>query len=265
MSSVTKASAEAGAGSEAGTEDAAGSAAASADVAELAQALGHQFANLSLLRDAVTHPSLMGLERAGRKSHNGPGIAYERLEFLGDRVVGLVVAQWLLERYPTEREGALAKRHAALVRRESLGRVADAIGLGAYLRLSPAEAQGGGRSNRTILGDACEAVLGAMYLDGGLEPVTRFVRQALAGEIDKATPPPLDSKTTLQEWAQGRGKPLPQYELIERSGPAHEPQFVVAVHVAGMEPVTGTGSSKRIAEKKAASALLRQVGVQVDD
>lgn len=263
MSTVTMAPADAGAGSEAGTGN--DGAVQSADVVELARALGHQFADLSLLRDAVTHPSLMGLERAGRKSHKGPGIAYERLEFLGDRVVGLVVAQWLLERYPNEREGALAKRHAALVRRESLGRVADTIGLGAYLRLSPAEASSGGRENRTILGDACEAVLGAMYLDGGLEPVTRFVRQALAGEIDKATPPPLDSKTTLQEWAQGRSKPLPRYELIEHSGPAHEPLFVVAVHVAGLEPVTGSGSSKRIAEKKAASTLLRQVGVQVDD
>ncbi|MBP2229241.1 ribonuclease III [Azospirillum agricola] len=234
-------------------------------MALLARSLGHEFANLGLLQDAVTHPSLMGLERNGRKSHNGPGIAYERLEFLGDRVVGLVVAEWLLEHYPQDREGALAKRHAALVRRESLGRVADAIGLGAYLRLSPAEAQSGGRANRTILGDACEAVLGALYLDGGLEAVTRFVRGALADHIEKAAPPPLDSKTTLQEWAQGRGKPLPSYELVERSGPAHEPVFVVAVRVAGMEPVTGTGPSKRVAEKKAANALLRQVGVQVDD
>ncbi|PWC33251.1 ribonuclease III [Azospirillum sp. TSO35-2] len=264
MSIAKMAPADTGAGS-GSTEADASKAADSADVAGLARALGYSFTKPSLLRDAVTHPSLMGLERAGRKTHNGPGIAYERLEFLGDRVVGLVVAQWLLERYPDEREGALAKRHAALVRRESLGRVADSIGLGAYLRLSPAEAQSGGRANRTILGDACEAVLGAMYLDGGLEPVTRFVRDALAGEIDKETPPPLDSKTSLQEWAQGRGKPLPQYELIERSGPAHEPLFVVAVRVAGMEPVTGTGSSKRIAEKKAASALLRQMGVQVDD
>ncbi|WP_274389798.1 ribonuclease III [Azospirillum doebereinerae] len=235
-----------------------------ADVAELARALGHAFVNLDLLQDAVTHPSLAGLERGARKP-GGPGLAYERLEFLGDRVVGLVVAEWLLERYPNEREGALAKRHASLVRRESLGRVADTIGLGAYLRMSPSEVQSGGRANRTILGDACEAVLGALYLDGGLKAVTRFVRRALAESIEKASPPPLDSKTALQEWAQGRGKPLPSYELIERSGPAHEPVFVVAVRVEGMEPVTGAGPSKRIAEKKAANALLSQVGVQVDD
>lgn len=238
------------------------------DIAALARSLGHEFNDDSLLQDAVTHPSLMGLERtlrAGRRPGKGPGIAYERLEFLGDRVVGLIVAEWLLERYPDEREGALAKRHAALVRRESLGRVADRIGLGAYLRMSPAEVQSGGRNNRTILGDACEAVIGALYLDAGLDVATRFVRESLAEQIDKPTPPPLDSKTALQEWAQGRGKPLPHYELIEQSGPAHEPVFVVAVHVEGMETVTGSGSSKRVAEKKAASALLSQVGVQVDD
>lgn len=238
------------------------------DLAALARALGHEFADPSLLEDAVTHPSLMGLERtprAARRGGRGPGIAYERLEFLGDRVVGLIVAEWLLERYPEEREGALAKRHASLVRRESLGRVADRIGLGAYLRMSPAEAQSGGRGNRTILGDACEAVIGALYLDAGLDAATRFVRGALAEQIDKPTPPPLDSKTALQEWAQGRGKPLPSYELIDQSGPAHEPVFVVAVRVEGMDPVTGSGSSKRVAEKKAASALLSQVGVQVDD
>jgi ribonuclease III len=238
------------------------------DIAALARSLGHEFRDASLLQDAVTHPSLMGLERtlrAGRRPGKGPGIAYERLEFLGDRVVGLIVAEWLLERYPDEREGALAKRHAALVRRESLGRVADRIGLGAYLRMSPAEVQSGGRNNRTILGDACEAVIGALYLDAGLDVVTRFVRESLAEQIDKPTPPPLDSKTALQEWAQGRGKPLPHYELIEQSGLAHEPVFVVAVHVEGMETVTGSGSSKRVAEKKAASALLSQVGVQVDD
>ena len=237
------------------------------DLAALAEATGHVFANERLLLDAVTHPSLMGLERAGRgggRPENGPGLAYERLEFLGDRVLGLVIAEWLLERFPTEREGALAKRHASLVQREALGRVADAIDLGRYLRLSPAEASSGGRSNRTILADACEAVIGALYLDGGMEPARRFIRRAWAGQIERVQPPPLDPKTALQEWAQGRGKPLPAYELIGQTGPAHEPEFRVCVRVEGYEPVTGTGSSKRIAEKQAASMLLRQLGVQVD-
>ncbi|MDQ2102035.1 ribonuclease III [Azospirillum isscasi] len=239
----------------------------SADLAELADALGHRFADPQRLADAVTHPSLMGLERNARggRPEQGPGLAYERLEFLGDRVLGLVVAEWLLERFPNEREGALAKRHVSLVRREALGRVADTLRLGRYLRLSPSEAQGGGRSNRTILADACEAVIGALYLDGGMDKARAFIRSAWAGQIDRAEPPPLDSKTALQEWAQGNGRPLPTYELIEQSGPAHEPVFRIAVRLKGMEPVTATGPSKRVAERKAASTLLRQLGVQVDD
>lgn len=238
-----------------------------ADLAELAAALGHGFADPDRLADAVTHPSLMGLERSGRgeRPDSGPGLAYERLEFLGDRVLGLVVAEWLIERYPTEREGALAKRHVALVRREALARVAEAIGLGRYLRLSPAESQGGGRNNHTILADACEAVIGALYLDGGMEVARRFIRTRWAGQIDRPEPPPIDSKTALQEWAQGKSLPLPTYELVEQSGPAHQPLFRVAVRVKGMEPVVGTGTSKRAAEKLAASTLLRKVGVPYDD
>jgi len=239
----------------------------SADVAQLAAALGHSFKDPALLADAVTHPSLMGLERAdkGATPSQGPGIAYERLEFLGDRVVGLCVAEWLLERFPAEREGALAKRHAALVRREALGTVADALDLGRYLRLSPAEASGGGRNNRTILADACEAVIGALYLDGGLEAARRFIRGAWEGIIDRHQPPPMDPKTALQEWAQGRGRPLPVYEMVEQSGPAHEPVFRVRVRVDGVEPVTACGTSKRAAEKQAASDLLRQLGVAVNE
>ncbi|WP_207462500.1 ribonuclease III [Azospirillum sp. SYSU D00513] len=238
-----------------------------ADLDDLAKALGHGFRDGSLLLDAVTHPSLMGLERTGRgggRPAQGPGLAYERLEFLGDRVLGLVVAEWLLERFPAEREGALAKRHASLVQREALGRVADTIGLGRHLRLSPAEASSGGRNNRTILADACEAVIGALYLDGGMDPARRFIREAWASQIERVQPPPLDPKTALQEWAQGKAKALPTYELVDQTGPAHEPEFRVRVRVEGCEPVTGTGSSKRIAEKQAASALLRQLGVQVD-
>lgn len=239
-----------------------------ADLDELAAAVGHRFADVRMLADAVTHPSLMGLERTTRgagRPEQGPGLNYERLEFLGDRVLGLVIAEWLLERFPNEREGALAKRHVSLVRREALGRVADAIGLGRYLRLSPAEAQGGGRNNRTILADACEAVIGALYLDGGMDKARTFIRTAWARQIDRAEPPPLDSKTALQEWAQGHGRPLPTYQLIEQSGPAHEPLFRISVHLKGMEPVVGVGPSKRVAERQAASELLRKLGVQVDD
>lgn len=235
------------------------------DLAELAEALGHRFAKPGLLIDAVTHPSVGGMDRYGRGGGLAPGHAYERLEFLGDRVLGLVIARWLLERFPIEPEGHLAKRHAALVRRETLGRVAEVIDLGRYLRLSAGEDEAGGRSNRAILADACEAVIGALFLDGGLEAAERFIRAHWAPFIDRAEPPPQDPKTALQEWAQARGKPLPHYETIAQSGPAHEPRFEVRVTVAGEPPASAIGPSKRAAEKAAASALLRQVGAPIDE
>lgn len=231
------------------------------DLTDLARAVDHRFRDKDLLAAAVTHPSMAGLERAGAAT----AATYERLEFLGDRVLGLVIAHWLLDRYPNEREGDLAKRHAGLVRREALSRVATDIGLGQHLRLAPGEADGGGRSNRTILADACEAVIGALYLDGGLEVASRFIRARWAPLIEDTGAPPLEPKTALQEWAQARGLPLPVYETVSQSGPAHEPQFEVRVTVAGHDSVTATGSSKRAAEKNAAVRLLRQLGAPIDD
>ena len=225
------------------------------DLAGLETALGHGFAESGLLAEAVTHPSLAGLSRAGGGPK--PGLAYERLEFLGDRVLGLLVAEWLLERFPGEREGELARRHTLLVKRETLAEVARTIGLGDHLRLSPGERDGGGRANLTILGDACEAVIGALYLDGGLEAARAFVRRAWTVHLEGAGRlPAQDGKTRLQEWAQGQGKPLPVYEIVRRSGPAHDPQFEVAVTVAGHPPCHGTGRNRRAAETEAALALL---------
>lgn len=238
-------------------------AAAESDLTELAEAVGHRFGDMGRLAGAVTHPSLGGLERAS--GGVAPGAAYERLEFLGDRVLGLAIAQWLLERYPDEREGDLARRHAALVRRDALGRVAEAIGLGRHLRLSPGEAEGGGRANRTILADACEAVIGALFLDGGLEAAVRFIRTAWLPMIMGTDAPPQEPKTLLQEWVQGSGRPLPAYQTIGQSGPAHDPRFEVRLSVADQEPVTATGRSKRAAERAAAVLMLRQMGVPIDE
>jgi ribonuclease-3 len=233
--------------------------------AGLESVLGHVFSDSGLLVDALTHPSLAGLSRTnGAGDDRVPGQAYERLEFLGDRVLGLVVAEWLLERFPGEREGSLARRHAALVRREALAVVADSVDLGRSLRLSPGEQGCGGRANRTILADACEAVIGALYLDGGLDVARRFVRRAWGAQIDAAHAPPQDCKTALQEWVQGQGKPLPVYEIVRRSGPAHEPEFEVAVRVEGYPPVQGTGRSRRLAETTAARGMLRQLGYAVE-
>ncbi len=230
-----------------------------ADLSGLEAALGHGFANPALLAQAVTHPSVAGVARTA--SGPKPGLAYERLEFLGDRVLGLLVAEWLLERFPSEREGELARRHTLMVKREALAAIARTIGLGDYLRLSPGERDSGGRTNLTILGDACEAVIGALYLDGGLEGARSFVRGAWAGHLEgPGLLPALDAKTRLQEWAQGRGKPLPVYAIVGRSGPAHEPVFEVSVTVAWYPPAHGVGGSRRVAETEAAKALLAEAG-----
>ncbi|HZH27160.1 MAG TPA: ribonuclease III [Azospirillaceae bacterium] len=226
------------------------------NAAALEDALGHVFADKDLLRQALTHPSFAGTAAAAR----GEGVAYERLEFLGDRVLGLVVAEWLLERYPDEREGDLAKRHAGLVQRDALGRVAREIGLGAYLRLSPGEEEIGGRTNATLLADAMEAVIGAIYKDAGLAPARAFIRRCWAGMVEQGLAPPQDPKTRLQEWAQGRGRPLPIYEMVGRTGAAHDPVFEVRVTVRGLEPASGSGRTKRAAEKAAAQALLDRIG-----
>jgi ribonuclease-3 len=220
------------------------------DLAELARTLGHEFKRPELLLEAMTHPSINPENRGGAR------FGYERLEFLGDRVLGLVIAQWLLELYPAEPEGAIARRHTGLVRRETLATIAAGLGLGRYLLLSTGEEVAGGRDNRAILADACEAVIAALYLDGGLEAAQRFIRTAFADAMRQDVAPPLDPKTALQEWVQARGKPLPRYETISRRGPDHDPVFEVRVVVEGLEPVAASGPSKRAAAKEAAARML---------
>lgn len=227
-------------------------------LATLAAALGHVFKNESLLAEAVTHPSLMGATRRPVGAAM-PRWGYERLEFLGDRVLGLVIADILLARFPDEPEGGLAKRHTALVRAEALVRVAEALGLGIYLRLAPGEVEAGGRAKPAILADACEAVIGALFQDGGFDVAARFVRQHWASLVDGAVELPIEPKTALQEWALARGLPLPHYELVGRHGPDHEPVFEVRVGLRGQGEEMGTGSSKRAAEKAAAQKLLQRL------
>ena len=223
--------------------------------AALAVRLGHDFARCDLLAEALTHPSA-----ASRRHHS-----YERLEFLGDRVLGLVVADMLIDAFPGEPEGDLALRHAALVRREALSAVAGEIGLGDHLRLAPGEAEAGIRDNAAIQADAMEAVIAALYLDGGLEAARRFIARYWARPMAEATRPPRDAKTALQEWAQGRGLPLPQYCEQARSGPPHGPTFTVEVRLAGKRPVRATGASKRAAEQAAAEKMLHCLGAAESD
>lgn len=220
---------------------------------EFTARLGHAFIRPELLTQAITHPSVVH-GRAPRKA-----TPYERLEFLGDRVLGLVVAEMLFLTFPHEPEGALARRHAALVRRETLARVAAAIGLDGVIVLSRSEEEGGGRSNPSLLADACEAVIGALYADGGFEAAKAFIRAQWTPLMAEAAGPPKDAKTALQEWAQGLGKPLPIYTTVGVEGPAHDPIFLVSVTVAGADAATGRGSSKRSAEQAAAALLLEHV------
>jgi ribonuclease III len=213
--------------------------------------LGYRFRKARLLDVALTHASLSDTRRHTETN--------ERLEFLGDRVLGLLVAELLLEAYPDEPEGAIARRYADLVKRESLARVAAELDLGGVLHLSAGEAATGGRNNPGVLADACEAILGAMYLDGGLDPVRDFVRRHWTPMMQAWSKPPKDPKTRLQEWAQGMGLALPVYRMLSAAGPPHKPRFRIEVEVAGYPPATAEGPSKREAERGAAHALLERL------
>lgn len=206
--------------------------------------VGYRFADRGYLQKALTHSS------AGEKYN------YERLEFLGDRVLGLVVAHILFETYPQEAEGDLAKRHAALVQGKTLALVAEDIGLGEIMFLSDSEKAGGSTQNRNILADGMESLIGALYLDGGIDVCMRVIRDLWGGLLETMTSPPQDPKTALQEWAQGQGLPLPLYEMTGREGVDHAPVFEIRVMVEGMPPCTARGASRRKAEKEAARKLL---------
>ncbi len=221
-------------------------------LSQLQERLGHQFVNSALLERALTHPSV-----SADPGHLGGD--YERLEFLGDRVLGLVVAEMLFARFPQEAEGLLARRLAKLVAKETLASVAADLELGSFMRLAMGEDEKDGRTNPSLLSDACEAVIAALYLDGGLPVAKRFVVDSWKARIEKDREPPLEAKTELQEWAQGRGLPLPSYSEIDRQGPPHDPVFTISVQVEGQPPRSGKGRSKRIAEQDAAAQLLAVV------
>jgi ribonuclease-3 len=226
---------------------------------DLSGTLGHRFARPQLLTEALTHASAVSRQRGRRGSNQDPNQGYERLEFLGDRVLGLVVAELLWRRFPDEDEGALTRRHTQLVRRETLAEVARAIDLGRHLILSPGEDIARTREVAGVLGDVCEAVIAALYLDGGIAAAERFIHRHWESLIEADATPPRDPKTALQEWAQARGFALPLYETVKVEGPAHERRFTVSVSVAGLAAETAAGSSKRAAEVAAAAALLARI------
>ena len=219
---------------------------------DLETRIGHSFANPDLLTRALTHVSAAG-------SSNGRN--YQRLEFLGDRVLGLAVAEMLLHAFPDAPEGELSQRLSELVRRETCAQMAEAWDAGPHILLGIGEMQSGGRRNRAILSDIAESILGAVFLDAGYDIAKALVQRSLADHLSAAITPPRDAKTALQEWAQGRGRPTPVYAIVERDGPDHAPSFRVAARIKGLVEAVGSGGSKRAAEQDAAQIMLRREGV----
>jgi ribonuclease-3 len=221
---------------------------------ELEERIGHSFAETSLLESALTHISaLSGKSRAS---------SYQRLEFLGDHVLGLVVSDMLYRAFPKADEGELSRRLADLVRRESCADVARSLELGAVIKLGASEANAGGRVRLAILADVCEALIGAVFIDGGYPAAAAMIERLWSERMRTPARPLRDAKTVLQEWAQARGLPTPSYREVERTGPHHDPEFRVAVALPDFEPAEGIGRSKRAAEQAAAAAMLAREGVE---
>lgn len=221
-------------------------------LARVQEATGHRFARPELLEQALTHPSAGSPARPDN----------QRLEFLGDRVLGLVIAEALVAAYPEESEGTLAPRLNALVQRDTLAAIASEIGLGAALRLGRSESLGGGRRKQAILADAIEAVIAALYLDGGLAAARRFVLELWQARIEAPASAPVDVKSRLQEWVQAQGQTPPDYAVIARSGPDHAPRFTVEARLDSGETAQGSAASKRRAEQAAAAAMLAKLGLE---
>jgi ribonuclease III len=225
------------------------------DVAGLKQVeaqIGHVFRDKELLVRALTHVSAQAAQKRTK--------TYQRLEFLGDRVLGLIVSDMLYASFPDADEGELSRRLADLVRKESCAEVSKQLGVSPYVFLGGGELKSG-RENEAILADVCESLIGAIYLDGGYETVRQLVVSWFEPRMHMPRRPLRDAKTSLQEWVQARGLPAPIYREISRSGPAHAPSFVIGVDVRGFTPIEASGSSKRIAEQAAAEAFMRREGV----
>jgi len=218
------------------------------DIAGFAARLGLRFADPALLAQALTHRSAADPRRAQLDSN-------ERLEFLGDRVLALVIAEWLTERFPEEREGDLGKRLGMLVARDTLAGIAERLALASVLRVPPAEGRTGLRERANVLADALEALLGAIYQDAGLEAARAFIRREWEAAMGADQRPPVSAKSRLQEWTLGRGLGLPAYRSVSTTGPDHRPLFVVEVLADGRR-AEGIGDSKRAAEQAAAETWL---------
>ena len=225
--------------------------------AEFEERIGYRFRDPALLDQALTHISAL----TGVRNRAG---SYQRLEFLGDHVLGLVVSDMLFRAFPKADEGEMSRRLADLVRKEACADVARAIALGAAIRLGTSEANAGGRGRTAILADVCEALIGAIFVDGGYPAASALIGRLWSARMRTPARPLRDSKTALQEWAQARGLPTPAYREVERKGPDHDPEFRVMVELPDLAPAEGLGRSKRAAEQAAAAAMLTYAGVEAD-
>jgi ribonuclease-3 len=228
------------------------------DRSVLEDRIGHHFADKQLLERALTHISALSGGPQNRTS------SYQRLEFLGDHVLGLVVSEMLYRAFPKANEGELSRRLADLVRKDACAEVARAMELGPALKLGNSESHAGGRLRATILADVCEALIGAVFVDGGYEPAAEMIERFWKERMLTPHRPLRDPKTMLQEWAQARGLPTPTYREVARTGPHHDPEFRVAVVLPDRQPAEGMGASKRAAEQAAAAAMLSREGVRAD-
>lgn len=218
----------------------------------LENTIGHVFQNKALIEEALTHSSVAGKKRS-----------YERMEFLGDRVLSLVVADMLYQRFPNEEEGALAKRHSMLVKQDSLEKIGAKIGIAQSIRYSTRDTQHG--PSPSMISDVVESLIAALYLDAGFERAREFIVTHWSEIMQELSAPPEDPKSALQEWAQAQGISLPQYTIASRTGPDHNPMFTVEVSLQGFENQKGEGASKQSAEKNAATRLLHIVREKKND
>lgn len=225
------------------------------DIETLETKLGYRFKDETLLVRALTHKSAISAVDSDATS------SYQRLEFMGDRVLALAVAEMLFKAFPHAEEGELARRLTGLVRNETCAEVALECGMPAHILLGDGERRAGGREKSAIVGDVCEAVLAAIYFDGGMEAARAFIERNWRDRMERWSKPLRDPKTALQEWAHGKKRPAPAYREISRSGPDHALSFVMEARVEGVAPAQGTGTSKREAEQKAASVMLVREGV----
>lgn len=215
--------------------------------------LGYKFNDKSLLKQALTHPSI------AQKSAYVRLPDYERLEFLGDSVLSLVVTEMLLTEYKADDEGSLARKRSSLVCGHVLAEIASIINLCDYIIMSEGEERSGGKTNQRILENALEAVIGAMYLDGGLEVCKIFIKKFWQDKIIQTIEVPIDPKAHLQEWAQQHAKSIPSYAITQQEGPPHKPVFTIEVKVDDMPSFTAQGGSRKIAEKIAAQNMLNYI------